>query len=390
MHLPNVPGALGIRFDRTFSWLLMLCSASTLGGCAIYDPIPSERARPGTSEGSQSASWVPTADEREFVDAGNRRSRRDAGQPPRAASDNDDAGSPDTAPDSDREDAAAARGVDGAAADEPVDSGTPSEPGERDGDAPTQPDAATDAGTIAAEGCTRESLLERAERFLTALGNANPYDLNLHPNVRFTENGQQRTIGLGIWLEAARPEFARHVVDDSNCSSATEAVLRTLSGRIIFGARLRYLGEQLLEIETLVVNSQSIERYFAPDAIIPDGADPWIEPLADADRRPRQELVATAMRYFDSSTVPSLLPPVAEGCERLLNGAPIDQGRCDVPPGSQRYEQARFPVADETTGVTTAIVGYQGYVSMYFIKQRAGALHDIETVGGVQSESIGW
>ncbi|HET8938644.1 MAG TPA: hypothetical protein VFN67_34600, partial [Polyangiales bacterium] len=165
---------------------------------------------------------------------------------------------------------------------------------------PKPPDAAP-----VADGCAREQLMQGAERFFEALASGDPRGLAVHPNVRYTENGQVQTLGAGLWLAAPRSEFARHVFDSAACSTLSEAVVSDNFGRIVYGVRLRYLGDQLLEIEAHVVRATA--QYYEPAQIIPSGPDAWVAQLPAYERSAAPELNRLAMRYFDSAADASLL-----------------------------------------------------------------------------------
>jgi hypothetical protein len=213
--------------------------------------------------------------------------------------------------------------------------------------------------------------------------------LSKHSSLRYTENGQAQQLGLGVWIGRPKAQFVRHVLDEGRCSAAVLAVLRSNTGRIIFGVRLRYLDDQLLESEAQVV--QQNFQFFNPDAIIPAGADPWVEPVPAAMRMPREALNKLLADYFDSATVPSLLPPHDDSCRRRQDGVLMaQQGSCGVPPGTHAFEEKRYPLVDETSGIATAIVIYDRYVGMYLFKVSGGAIQNIDIVGGAQSTSSGW
>jgi hypothetical protein len=255
-------------------------------------------------------------------------------------------------------------------------------------------DAATDAADRSdapptVEACARDPLRERADRYLEALASGDLSGMAVHGRVRYTENGQEQLLGLGLWLNRPRTEFARHVIDTAACSSATEAVLRDATGLVVLGVRLRYLEEQLLEVEAHVV--PRIDGYYAPNEIIPRGSDPWVEPIPVAQRSSAQALSRVAMRYFDATADVSLLPPSAQGCERRQNGALMtSQGSCRVAPGSQRFEQTRVAAVDETTGIVVVMTKYDDFIGMYLFKVQADTVMDIEVVGGASSASTGW
>jgi hypothetical protein len=361
------------------SELLIALVSTTLLGCTLDSrplvrPSPSEPMNPGAASSrapSQSASAIVSDD---------------AAAPPITTSAADAAGSDGgldvpTGSASVPTRPAATMPLGSSASD---DAGMPPEP--------TRPDnASSDAATAEmtpAQGCTRDLLRQHADAYLQAMAQGDVKALNAHPEVRYTENGQTQTLGLGLWLSRPQPQFARHVLDESRCSSVTEAVLSDLRGRTVFGVRLRYVAEQLIDVEAQVVPKNS--SYYDPDALIPSGVDRWLEPIASSARMSRDALVSLAEHYFDSSTDASLLPPHAPECKRRQNGTPLDTGDCGSPAGNERFEERRFPVIDETAGIVTAIVIYRNFIGMYLIKAQSNTIQNIDVVGGAATASSGW
>jgi hypothetical protein len=244
-------------------------------------------------------------------------------------------------------------------------------------------------GTKLPEHCTRDALRERADAYLQAMATGKTESLSLHPAVRYTENGQEQLLGAGLWLTRPLTDFARHMLDEARCSSVSEAVLTDIQGRIVFGMRLLYVDDQLREVETHVVRSNL--EYYDPDALIPTSADPWVVPIPPAMRMSRDALVGLAERYFDVATGGGELPPHTPACLRRQNGKLMpSQGSCGVSPGNSRFEQRRFPVVDETTGVVTACVVYRGYIGIYLFKAADNTLQNIDVVGGFLANTSGW
>ena len=275
-------------------------------------------------------------------------------------------------------------------ASDDVDAGAP-EPERDPVTVPPPPPATapTSGGTSIAKGCSRDELRQRADAYLLALSTGDTQSLRLHPEARYTENGQTQMLGLGLWLRRPTSEFARHVLDEVRCSSVTVSVVGDVLGRTILGLRLRYLDDQLLEIEAQVVVRNT--AYYDPDGVIPSGPDPWLQPIPDAARMKRDALLRLAERYFDSTSDPSLLPPHAPACRRRQNGALLEGGGgCGVPSTGQRFEQRRFPVIDETLGVITAVVMFRDYVGMYLFKAQSDTIQSIEVIGGAAASSTGW
>jgi hypothetical protein len=277
----------------------------------------------------------------------------------------------------------------------PQDS-TPIDAGERDAGAAPAPDAGAPPTTqtstptmTASKACSRDALRERADAYLQAMASGDKQSLKLHSSVHYTENGQDQMLGLGVWLTRPKTEFARHILDEPHCSSVTEAVVQDVKGRSVLGLRLRYVEDQLLEVEAQVVVPNF--AYYEPESIILTGNDPWAEPVATADRTPTDALVRLAEHYFDAAMDASQLPPHAPDCKRRQNGKLMDDnGNCGVAPGSARFEQRRYPVIDEQAGIVTAIVVYRDYLGMYLFKVQRETIQNIEVVGGAMASSSGW
>ena len=268
-----------------------------------------------------------------------------------------------------------------------LDAGAPTSSPVADASAPSPDDATAPASGPGA--CARETLTQRADAYLAAMASGDVASLRAHSAVRYTENGLVEELGQGVWRGRPRSVFARHAIDEASCSSVTQAVLQELFGRTVFGVRLRYVEEQLLEVEAQVVARNG--QYFEPDAIIPSGADPWVAPVPADMRMSREALQRLAENYLASTQNAALLPAHATSCIRRQNGRPMDnRGSCSAIPGNQPFEELRYPVIDETAGIVTAIGLYNRFVGMYLFKAQDGLVQNIEVVGGVGSRSTGW
>lgn len=277
-----------------------------------------------------------------------------------------------------------------------VDAGAPADPRPDAGSAPSAPSdptapshPTTTAPATSSAPCERELLRRKADAYMAALTTGNAQALNLHPRVRYTENGRDTMLGSGIWTRHATVDFARHVVDEVTCTTVTQAVLSARTVRSVFGVRLSYRDGQLLEAEAQVV-PDNLTTLIDIETLIPDGDDPWAETVPEAMRSSRAALLALAERYFDAAAGGVAVPPSAAGCMRHQNGAPLGDGRCDVPPGKMRFEQKRFPAIDESHGVVTAIILYDKYIGQYMIRVIDGVVQAIEITGGASSATTGW
>lgn len=253
-------------------------------------------------------------------------------------------------------------------------------------DQPTGPNGPSTGSTAP---CDRALLRQKADTYLAAMASGEARSLNLHPAVRYTENGRDEMLGGGVWARRANIDFARHVLDEQSCTTVTQAVLSARSARIVFGVRLLYQDGQLLEAEAQVV-PDNLTSLIDIESLIPDGNDPWAEPVPEAMRSTRAELLALARLYFDAATSGSDVPRSAPSCMRRQNGAPLGNGQCNVPPGSMRFQQQRLPAIDETLGVVTAIVLYDDHIGQYMLRVIDGVTQSIEITGGATSSTTGW
>jgi hypothetical protein len=179
------------------------------------------------------------------------------------------------------------------------------------------------------------------------------------------------------------------VLDEVSCGSVIFGVFSSLTGRHILGVRLGYVDEQLRDVEALGVPQNF--QFFNPAGIVPEGPDPWVEPVPPAARTSRAALDSLVTNYFDSVTTPSLLPPYDPGCRRRQNGVLMaQQGSCGVPPGERTFAEVRLSLVDATSGIATAVVLYDRYVGMYLFKVSGGMMQNIDIVGGAQARSSGW
>lgn len=369
--------------------IVALCAASTIAACdstrsqselpQIEEPPPVKpKKRPAPA---QDASAAEEARDAGASDAetriSTRTNERDVSQD---AGDSSDAQAME-----DERDASVSEGAD---EKENVDAGAPDEarakeePKKAPAPEMTEPKPKVDAE------CTRARLREKAEAYLQSLSTGDTMPLRVHDSFRYTENGRDEPLGGAVWLRRAETQFSRHVLDETRCSTVTQAVMNGITGRFSFGVRLRYSDGLLLEAEAQVV--PEVLAATALDTVIAMGDDAFVAEVPQNQRMSRDELFAFAQRYFDSVTGVSLLPPSAPECRRLQNGLPLGDGTCTEPPGRARFEQQRFDLADEPSGIVAATVLYDDHIGIYLLKMSNGMLQNIHVIGGATSQATGW
>ena len=269
------------------------------------------------------------------------------------------------------------------------DAGTPPQ-GEHDDDdendeSDQSPDTEKDQNERTCVG--RKELERRAETFLRSLAAGSPSKLPLGDNLRYTENGREMAVSQGLWSGSPNPRFAHHFIDEQQCGTVTVALLMRDQEVVIYGARLRYETAQLIDIESFVI--QPDRNRFEPEGVA-RRPDPWLTPPPEAQRMSRDELQRLGQAYFDSAVDNGPLPPHSPTCERRQNGALIEGGACDARAGNRPFENIRYPVIDETQGVLSAFVLYNGRGGFYLFKAADNVLHNIDIIGGVSSMDGGW
>lgn len=249
----------------------------------------------------------------------------------------------------------------------------------------------TDAASLEpSENCSREFLQEHLDDYFSAMSSGMLDALPLHPAVYYTEDGQPETLGLGLWWSQPTLVFERSALDTERCGSVTEAVLETKQGEpIALGLRLRYVDKQIVDVEAEIARRGF--RAFAPENIPVFGMpDPWVTVIPTDKRSSRESLVDVVESFFLSISEPSLSPPRAPTCELRQNGLNVGGEACATGDKAERFEQLRYPVVDETTGLVSAVGIGRGFIAMFLFKIDEGTLTNIDFVGGASAESTGW
>lgn len=171
----------------------------------------------------------------------------------------------------------------------------------------------------------RAELEAAVDGYLDALVARDPARLALAPGARFTENGQELSLGDGLWGSATpepAPLRAAHVADLEAGQVALFASVAEHGQRCLVGVRLRLDEEgRLAEAEQLVCRpGHSLFDLFDPDGMARDR--PHLREAAPARARAtRAELEAVANAYFDGIEADDgSAIPVTDECIRFENG----------------------------------------------------------------------
>ena len=174
--------------------------------------------------------------------------------------------------------------------------------------------------------CNRACLEGFVERYLDAVTENRPDKVSLATGVRFTEDGQQLTLGDGLWNTMRAKGAYRLFVTDVPAGQVT--VLTTIeednrdpakgTGALL-ALRLKVRHLQITEIEQIVVRDEkAAERVNAlgkPHAV-------YLEAVPEAERMSRADLIVTSNKYFSGMQQNDGKGdyPFASDCNRLENG----------------------------------------------------------------------
>ena len=154
------------------------------------------------------------------------------------------------------------------------------------------------AQALGSRSCDRACLEGFAGRYLDALAARDPARLKLAKTVRFIENDQPLALGEGTWATVDGVGTYRHLFADPQAGRvAAIAVVRENGVLAILDLVLAVENRRIAEVESQIVRDPKgaarYEALGAPEAL-------WLQAVAPDQRIPREALVATADKYFQS------------------------------------------------------------------------------------------
>jgi hypothetical protein len=169
--------------------------------------------------------------------------------------------------------------------------------------------------------CDRACLDGWLDRYMDAFVAHAPSRLPLTRGVKFTENGQRLAPGDGTWRTVtSKGGYALKIADVEKGQAVLMGTIREAEVPTIFVLRLAVTGQQIAEIETLVMRNQmaaeNLDRVARPRTA-------WYEPVPAASRLARADLVKIANMYFSGieRNDGKGVYPISKNCARLENGS---------------------------------------------------------------------
>jgi hypothetical protein len=251
--------------------------------------------------------------------------------------------------------------------------------------------------------CTRALLDGLLDDYFAALSAGDPSALPLAAGVKFTENAEVTEIGTtDFWMNAGDTKYSQRALDTEACSAAAQAVIPEGAMDLPVAVRIKVVGGEMTEIETIVVRPGDYTASFAvdsnPAAIISIADDiGWHDEVPEAERATRQQLTSWIDKYFRA--FPSGVCNVTGACRRLENGGG------DFSCGTGATCSANTPttggefiprviIADEVRGIAAGftIFDFQttGHLDMHMIKMSGGQVHAVHAILRDTNGESGW
>jgi hypothetical protein len=234
--------------------------------------------------------------------------------------------------------------------------------------------------------CDRACLEGFVDQYLDALTAHDPARLPLARDVRFTENGQELRLGDGMWGVAGNVgAYKLYFADTARGQVGFYGVVEENGHKEILALRLKVENRLIREIETIVARTTP-GGWANPDGLTDKPV--FREPLAPAERRSGEQMIAIANSYFEGlEHATGRQTPFDPDCTRMENGyvtannpsgKPMQRMTCgqQFDTGFSRFithvRERRFPLVDEERGLVYSIILFD----------HAGRVRDVNLADG--------
>jgi hypothetical protein len=242
--------------------------------------------------------------------------------------------------------------------------------------------AATKAATpsptdmLAAGRCDRACLTGLTEQVMGALAAHDASRLPLRSDVRYTENGQTLRLNDGLWETAdGLSNYTLYVADPESGAAAFMGTIRESNREAMLALRIKVIGKKISEIEAVISRTSGTPSPFGVNYADVKPEPIFSETLPPAQRRPREQMIATANSYFEGlEQATGQVTPFEPSCKRRENGgttannpdarnamgklscgAQFDTG---FSPFITEVRGRRFPLVDEERGLVLSFLSF--------------------------------
>lgn len=217
----------------------------------------------------------------------------------------------------------------------------------------------------AAQTCDRACLKDVVTKYLDSLVKHDSARLPLAPNARFTEDGDDKKVGEGLWRTAgALGTFRQDILDVKQSTAGVHAVILEDGKPTLVATRLKVVGGKVSEIESMVVRTLAEGMIFKPEAV--KEANPAINITPTADQRmSREQASELALRYPAGLKIGSFVKSDARfgpQAYRFENGQLMAGPGCTFLKGCDNIREQQIPTLSGIKYKVAAVDEEQGIV----------------------------
>jgi hypothetical protein len=203
----------------------------------------------------------------------------------------------------------------------------------------------------------RNDLVSLMEQYLNALSKHDPSAVPIAEDVKFIENTEITQVGKGLWETATGgpTQFKIFVADPVEGQVAFLGVIEENNNPVILGARLKVVEGKITEIDHLVVHS-----YGQPlNPNMSQVRQVFLEPVAPADRVPREEMLKIANSYYEAIIQDNgKIAPFADECQRRENGGITANDQTQTPEEAAKDDFSVFRKMTCSDQLSTGVMSY--------------------------------
>jgi hypothetical protein len=204
----------------------------------------------------------------------------------------------------------------------------------------------------------RVALVALMDQYLAALVAHDPSGLPMADNVKMVENTVALPIGKGLWetsTGAGTMDYKIYVADPVEGSVGYMGVMEDRGNPIQVGVRLKLENGEITQIDHMVwrMNGPLPEGLKAPRPAL-------IEPLPDSERVSREQMVKSAMAYYDAiEQNDGTVAPFADECQRHEGGIASANNKAPLPKDAEAIGSiAQFGRMKCDEQLSTGVMGY--------------------------------
>jgi len=255
--------------------------------------------------------------------------------------------------------------------------------------------APTPTEILAAGRCDQSCLHGLTDQVFAAMAAHDASRLPLRAGVRYTENGQTLRLNDGLWQTAGAvsSDYAMYLEDPQNGAAAFMGAIQESGRTALITLRLQVEGRKISQIEVVIARTSGAGGGGFGGGSYSDvkTLPVFDEVLPPAQRRPREQLIATANSYFEGlEQATGRVTPFEPGCQRRENGsitannpdaknamsklscgAQFDTG---FSPFITEVRGRRFPLVDEERGLVLAFLSFDHSGKIKSVKRTDGSI----------------